>query len=117
MRIQRTNDMQSMAIAVMTSHHVEHDPVSDRHSTIQAIGSIAERGRITPQGVSVDVPYGATSFTGSGGMAWAVQSTDVGVLAWAMLGMRMFVDFSFQTPSITAPIGTTLSFTIPNLAV
>jgi hypothetical protein len=104
---------------ILASYHREHDPVTDHHGTIQAIGSITERGRTTPQGVSVDVPYGATTFSGSGGMTWTVPSAaaNYAVFAWSMVGMRMFIDFSFINTSVTAPLGTVLSFTIPNLAV
>lgn len=82
------------------------------HGAITA-DSITERGRTTPQGEWIDVPYNAANFTGNGTMTWTVDAADVSNFRYMLIGKTLFVDGIFNTTSVTAPLNTMLKVKIP----
>lgn len=59
------------------------------------------------------VAYNAANFTGSGGMAWGVDSGDQITFKYNVIGKLMTVIFYFSGTDVTAPVGTDLRVVIP----
>ncbi len=74
---------------------------------------VRERGRTTPMGEWITPPYVATDYSGTGGMTWGVDLADVVTFAYMLIGKTMFVNGVWNTTSVTAPLGVTLTVKIP----
>lgn len=107
------NTFRSLVAAVSTGFNREHDVETNRHSTITATGSIAERNRTVPMGDWIAIPYGAVSFTGNGTMTWTVQAADQLRYSYMLIGHTLFLDFSFTTTSVGGVANTTLLLPLP----
>ncbi len=99
--------------ATSAAFNREHDTDTDRHGTITALGTIAERGRTVPMGEWIDVPYGSVAFTASGTMVWGVAAADQLTYRYMLVGKTLWLSFAFTTTSVTAPLNTVLQLALP----
>ena len=107
--------VQEIIAQISTSFGREHND-DDTHSTINASGTIAERGRSFPLGEMIPVPYLAANFTGSGTMTWTVDGADVNNLAYAVIGKLMFLAFNISATSVGGALSSALQIAIPGHA-
>jgi len=75
-----------------------------RAGNLAMTGAVTERGRATPMGEWITIPYSAGLFTGSGSMTWTVAAGGVTTLAYMLIGRTAFVFFN-----ITGVVGGTAS--------
>jgi len=108
--------VQEIIAQISTSFGREHND-DDTHSTINATGTIAERGRTFPLGEMIPVPYLAGNFTGNGTMTWTVDGTDVNNLAYAVIGKLMFLAFNISATSVGGAVNSALQIAIPSHAM
>lgn len=97
--------------SVMGGYHIEHG-VDDRHSTIRATGSIAERSRTIAMGVAYAVPFVPGNFTGFGTMGWTVTAGTVVTFIYDLVGMMMTLSFDLRLTTVTVSGGLTAALQI-----
>lgn len=95
------NALRWMASVISTGFNLEHDTETSRHSTIKALGTIAERGRTVPMGDWINVPWGAVAFAGDAA-AWTLQAADVIALKYTLIGHTLLYNFYLDATSVTA---------------
>lgn len=85
----------------------------DTLGALAVLGPISEKGRLTPMGSWIDVPYNAANFTATPGMTWTVDPADVVSFAYTLVGqtLSMVVHLITTTPGGTA--GLELFIAIP----
>ena len=71
--------------------------------TVEPTGAITERGRTTPLGEWIDVPYSAANFYAAAG-TWTVEAADQVTFQYMLVGKTLFLNVWLQTTSVsTAP--------------
>ncbi len=98
--------------SVMGAYHQEHDTQTDRHTTINALGSIAERSRTIALGVPYVVPFVPGNFTGFGTMIWTVVAANVVTFIYDLVGMSMNLSFDIRSTTVTVSGGLTAALQI-----
>ncbi len=98
--------------SVMGAYHQEHDTQTDRHTTINALGSIAERSRTIALGVPYVVPFVPGNFTGFGTMIWTVAAANVVTFIYDLVGMSMNLSFDIRSTTVTVSGGLTAALQI-----
>jgi hypothetical protein len=96
----------------MGAYHQEHDTQTDRHTTINAMGSIAERKRTIAMGVPYVVPFVPGNFTGFGTMGWTVAAANVVTFIYDLVGMSMNLSFDLRSTTVTVSGGLTAALQI-----
>jgi len=76
-------------------------------------GDLSEKGRTTPIGHWISVPYNAANFTASPGGTWTVQAADVTDYSYTLVGQTMWVTFSLSNTTVGAPAPTELRIALP----
>lgn len=82
----------------------------DQNNVFQ--GDLSEKGRTTPIGHWIPVPYSAANFTASSG-AWTVQAADVTDYSYTLVGKTMWLTFSLSSTTVGAPAPTELRIALP----
>lgn len=103
---------QHLVAGISAGYHQEHED-DDRHKTINATGSISERGRDVPIGEWQDAPFLAGNFTGSGTMTWT-QPAATASLRYSLIGKTVTVGFEFTGATIGGGLGGTLFARLPD---
>jgi len=84
---------------------------TNRAGNVLIAGSISERGRTTPLGQWIDVPFSSSNFTSSAN-SWVVDSGDVISHSYTLIGKTMYLEF-FIFNSTTSVPAAELRITIP----
>lgn len=108
--------LETVFASVIGSYHQEHDTQTDRHTTINALGSIAERSRTIAMGVPYAVPFVPGNFFGFSTMGWTVTAGAVVTFIYDLVGMSMNLSFDLRDTSVTVSGGLTaaLQMKIPD---
>lgn len=83
--------------SITAGYHTEHT-VTDRHKTIHATGTIAERSRTFPLGEPQPGPIATTGFTGSGAQTFAVGTFTTNV--FTLVGLELTWYFRFDACAV-----------------
>jgi len=77
-------------------------------------GTLTERGRATPVGDWINVPFTAADYTTNTTAVWAPDAGDLRTFRYNLIGKTMTIVFSFVTTSITGtPAPSQIRFKIP----
>lgn len=87
-----------LVASLTAGYHVEHN-ANDSHSTIRATGTIAERGRVTPMGEWIAVPFALLTFSGNGAQTWTPTAASTSV-RYMVIGKTVFVNITIATSSV-----------------
>ena len=80
-------------------------------ATINPAGAITERGRSTPLGEWINVPYSAANFSANTG-TWTVEAADLQAFRYTLIGKTMSVAFRIAATSLSSA-ATWLTIRIP----
>jgi hypothetical protein len=80
---------------------------------IQPDGAFRERGRTTPVGEWIDIPYNAANFTASGAMTWTVTSGGQYSFKYALVGKIVVLYFDIGASTVGGTPGTQLILKLP----
>lgn len=72
-----------------------------------------EKGRPSPIGHWIDVPYSAANFTGSGSMTWTVSADNVSVNRYTLIGHTLLWTLFLSGSSLSGTAGVSLSLVVP----
>ena len=84
---------------------------TNRAGNVLIAGSISERGRTTPLGQWIDVPFSSANFTAASG-SWVVDSGDVISHSYTLIGKTMYLEFFIFNSTTSVPVAE-LRITIP----
>lgn len=101
-----------LVAALISGYHTEHN-ADDTHSIIHASGAISERGRTTPMGVWINVPFIASDFSGDTAMTWTVDAADVATWAYTLVGNTMTVAWYLTNTTVGGTPSTYLRIKVP----
>ncbi|HXO85224.1 MAG TPA: hypothetical protein VN803_06840 [Gemmatimonadales bacterium] len=80
---------------------------------VTTTSTIKERSRSTPMGEWISVAYSAGSYTAGSSMTWTVDSGDVQVYAYTLVGKMMTVAFGVNTTTVGGTAAADLRIAIP----
>lgn len=103
---------QKVITSIVAGYNTEHND-DDTHSTIHATGKVFERDRTTAVGDWILVPYVSTNFSAQGSMTWTVQSGDVLVNQYTLVGSTMCFQFEATATSVGGVADVALVLIIP----
>lgn len=102
-------ELDNMVKRITTAYGTEH-LAGDTHGNVHAL-TVSERGRTTPMGVWIPVPWNALNFAGTA-TTWTVTAAMQKVFSYMLIGTTIFVDWVFENTTIGAACAD-LFLTIP----
>jgi hypothetical protein len=102
----------ALVAGLTASYHIEHNP-DDTHGTIHATGSISERGRTVALGDWQSAPFAAADYTASGAMVWTVGASNIGHVAYMLVGATLLLDFQISSSALSGSAESTLLLRLP----
>ena len=84
-----------------------------QHASDGSHGRITERGRTTPMGEWVTVPFNPTDYAGNGSMTWTVALANVVTFKYMLVGKTMFVMGLWTATSVGGTPNIVLTVKIP----
>jgi Collagen triple helix repeat (20 copies) len=109
-------DQRFRIAAVNDAQNAYTGPVAltlDRSGSAYIGANISEKGRATPMGHWINVPYNPANFAGGGGMVWTVEAGDVNYNRYTVIGKTLIWSFYLQATSLSGPPYSQLLMAVP----
>lgn len=85
----------------------------DRTGDMYIGRDVYEKGRTTPMGHWINVPFSALNFVASGGMVWTVTSGNVNANRYALVGKTLFWNLQISVSTLSGSPSSNLNVVLP----